>query len=50
MPPDGAGTLPAEEYADLTAFILSQNNVSASPTDLPTDPQKQNAMIIPASK
>jgi mono/diheme cytochrome c family protein len=36
MPPDRPGQLTAQEYADLTAYILSRNGVQPGTTELPT--------------
>ena len=37
MPPDRAGRLPAETYADIVAYLLSRNDVSAGTEELPAD-------------
>jgi S-disulfanyl-L-cysteine oxidoreductase SoxD len=37
MPPDRAGRLPAETYADIVAYILSRNNISSGSEELPAD-------------
>jgi len=35
MPPRAGGTLPAETYSEITAFLLEKNNLSATPTAKP---------------
>jgi mono/diheme cytochrome c family protein len=37
MPPDRAGRLPAETYADIVAYILSRNDISPGREELPAD-------------
>ena len=37
MPPDNPGSLPAERYRDITAYILSENKYPSGTTDLPAD-------------
>lgn len=37
MPYDGPGSLPAQQYADVTAYILSLNGLPAGDVELPTD-------------
>lgn len=37
MPPTGPGTLSAQQYADVLAFIFSKNNFPAGQTDLAAD-------------
>ena len=48
MPPSRPGTLPAETYADLVAFMLEVNGVLAGDAALPTDVSALNGMTIPA--
>jgi len=47
MPPDNAGELNPATYADLMAFILSNNDVPAGTTELPSDAQKLKGMAAP---
>ena len=37
MPPDRAGRLPAETYADIVAYLLSRNGISPGKEELPAD-------------
>ncbi len=37
MPMDGPGRLPIQQYVDVTAFILSINNIPAGSSELPID-------------
>jgi len=37
MPPDRAGRLPAETYADIIAYIMSRNDISPGREELPAD-------------
>lgn len=46
MPPDKPGTLGLPRYADLLAFILSENDVAASDAELPSDPSKLESMKL----
>jgi mono/diheme cytochrome c family protein len=47
MPPDNAGGLDPATYADLMAFILSNNDVPPGGTKLPSDIQKLKDMAAP---
>ena len=47
MPPSRPGTLPAETYADLVAYMLEVNGVLAGDVELPTDANTLNGMTIP---
>jgi alcohol dehydrogenase (cytochrome c) len=48
MPTANPGSLPAETYAALVAFMLEQNAIVAGAAALPTDPQLLAAMQVPA--
>jgi len=48
MPPSRPGTLPAQTYADIVAYVLKVNGVAAGTAELPADPQKLAAMTVPA--
>ena len=48
MPTANPGSLPAETYAALVAFILQRNDIVAGGTPLPTDPRQLGAMQVPA--
>lgn len=49
MPPGAAGTLADGTYAQLVAYVLSQNGVSAGSTALPSDPDALLAMRFPGN-
>lgn len=46
MPPSRPGTLPAETYADLVAYILEVNGLPAGDTELPSDVAQLEGMTI----
>jgi hypothetical protein len=46
MPPDRPGGLTDQNYADILAFILSQNEVAAGGSELPTDGNALATMAI----
>ena len=46
MPPDRPGKLNPQTYADLTAFLLSQNGYQPMETELPVDPAEQSHMDL----
>ncbi|MDB5538419.1 MAG: L-sorbosone dehydrogenase [Devosia sp.] len=46
MPPSRPGTLPAETYADLVAYILQVNGLAAGDGELPTDVAQLEGMTI----
>jgi alcohol dehydrogenase (cytochrome c) len=48
MPPARPGSLGAETYADLLAFVLRENGSRPGPGQLPTDPEAMRAMGPPA--
>ena len=48
MPPSRPGTLPAETYADLVAYMLEVNGVLAGDAALPTDVSALSGMTIPS--
>ncbi len=45
MPPDRPGSLPAQTYIDIVAFILQKNAFPAGGKDLGSDPDSLNALI-----
>jgi alcohol dehydrogenase (cytochrome c) len=47
MPPGGAGSLSADQIADLMALILKENGLKPGPTPLPADYQALQAMHLP---
>lgn len=47
MPPDAAGSLTAEESAQLVAFILERNGMAPAASELPTDKSALAAMSLP---
>lgn len=49
MPYDGPGSLPAQQYADVTAYILSLNDFPAGETELPTDADALEEIPIESS-
>jgi mono/diheme cytochrome c family protein len=46
MPPDRPGQLSPQTYANLTAFILSNNGYPAREKELPLDPDAQQKMTL----
>ena len=46
MPPDRPGQLSDQSYADLTAFLLSQNGYAAGDKELPADLATQQTMSL----
>ena len=46
MPPDRPGQLSPQTYANLTAFILSNNGYAAGERELPLDPDAQQKMTL----
>jgi mono/diheme cytochrome c family protein len=46
MPPDRPGRLSPQTYADLTAFILSNNGYPPSDRELPVDADAQQKMTL----
>jgi mono/diheme cytochrome c family protein len=46
MPPDRPGGLTDQNYADLIAYILSNNGYTAGDKELPTDPNAMQSMGI----
>ncbi|HEY9011685.1 MAG TPA: glucose/sorbosone family PQQ-dependent dehydrogenase [Devosia sp.] len=48
MPPSRPNSLGDDTYADLVAYILSVNGLSAGDTPLPTDPAALEKVVIPA--
>ena len=48
MPPTNPGSLPQQSYADVLAYVLSQNGVAANPTEeLPGDAERLKTMQAP---
>jgi mono/diheme cytochrome c family protein len=47
MPPGKAGQLTRDEYADVLAFLISANGVSAGAADLPADPAAWERLAAP---
>jgi S-disulfanyl-L-cysteine oxidoreductase SoxD len=45
MPPERPGSLPAQSYADIIAFILQKNAFPAGETELAADPGSQHILI-----
>lgn len=48
MPPSGAGAMSAGGYAEVVAYLLQANGVSAGEADLPSDVQTLSGLMIPA--
>jgi mono/diheme cytochrome c family protein len=49
MPPTNPGSLPPQAYADVLAYVLSQNGVAANADkELPADAAALKAMTLPA--
>lgn len=46
MPPDRPGRLSPDVYADLTAFILSKNGMTAGATALPSDLDALSGLMV----
>jgi PQQ-dependent dehydrogenase (s-GDH family) len=46
MPPSRPGSLPDETYADIIAYVLQVNGLQPGETELPTDVDQLNQMII----
>ncbi|MDB5529567.1 MAG: L-sorbosone dehydrogenase [Devosia sp.] len=46
MPPSRPGTLPASDYADIIAYVLSVNGLAAGDAELPPDPATLDGMTI----
>lgn len=47
MPPTNPGSLPAQSYADVLAYVLSRNDVPAGSTELPPDSATLATMASP---
>lgn len=50
MPPTNPASLPLTTYADLMAYVLSENGVAPSATELPSDIQVLKGMAAPTGK
>ncbi|MDB5588999.1 MAG: L-sorbosone dehydrogenase [Devosia sp.] len=48
MPPSRPGALPATDYADIIAYVLSVNGLAAGDAELPADPATLDGMTITA--
>ena len=48
MPPDNPGSLPADRYRDIIAFILQENKYPAGDHELSADPAALNTIKITA--
>ena len=46
MPSDGPGKLTRQQCIDITAYLLSANGFPAGKSDLPTDPDSLNLILI----
>lgn len=46
MPPNAPGRYSAETYADLMAFILRENGLQPGGSELPSDPDALNHLIV----
>jgi len=49
MPPAAAGSLGAEEHASLLAYLMSQNQLTASDRALPSDIDQLKGMLLPGA-
>ena len=49
MPPDNPGSLPADKYRDIIAFILQENKYPAGNRELPTDSPALRTITITAA-
>ena len=47
MPPERPGSLPAQTYTDIVAFILQQNGFPAGSSELPTESSAARILITP---
>ena len=47
MPPERPGSLPAQTYIDIVAFILQKNAFPAGDAELSTDPAALQILITP---
>jgi S-disulfanyl-L-cysteine oxidoreductase SoxD len=45
MPPERPGSLPAQTYTDIIAFVLTKNEFPAGHTELGADPDSLHALI-----
>jgi len=50
MPLDNPKTLPAKDVADITAYLLSENQMPAGSTPLSDDPAQLKGLMISATK
>jgi S-disulfanyl-L-cysteine oxidoreductase SoxD len=46
MPPDRAGRLPVETYADIVAYLLSRNGINPGKEELPADLATLNTLTL----
>src|ERR1043166_3529961 len=49
MPPAAPGSLGADKHASLLAYLMSQNQLIASPKPLPSDVEQLKAMLLPGA-
>ena len=49
MPPAAPGSLGAEKHANLLAYLMSQNQLIASATPLPSDIDRLRTMLLPGA-
>ena len=49
MPPAAPGSLGAEKHANLLAYLMSQNQLIASATQLPSDIDQLRTMLLPGA-
>src|SRR5262245_55596162 len=49
MPPASPGQLGAEKHTSLLAYLMSQNQLIASPKPLPSDIDQLKAMLLPGA-
>jgi mono/diheme cytochrome c family protein len=47
MPEDAPGSLSAQRYADVMAYVLKLNNLPAGAEELPTDPAQLTVITFP---
>ncbi len=50
MPSDGPGKVSRQQCTDITAYVLSSNGFPAGKSDLPTDLEAQNQILIRQKK
>jgi quinoprotein glucose dehydrogenase len=50
MPSDGPGKLSRQQCTDITAYVLSSNGFPAGKSELQTNPESQNQILIRQNK